>query len=199
MPAKQPRRYELKERARRQEETRQRIVEATVALHEEVGPAQTTVAEIARRAGVQRLTVYNHFPDDTALLGACSARFMADHPMPDPGPWTQIPDPAARLRTAAEELYARHAATEAMTANVLRDADVVPALGAIVAAGRDAYESAVGEILVAGRGLRGRRKQRVRAAIGLALSFPTWQQLVRRGGLSHEDAVDVACAMVGAV
>ena len=33
------RRYQLKERARRQEETRQRITEATVALHEEVGPA----------------------------------------------------------------------------------------------------------------------------------------------------------------
>src|SRR3954469_15733070 len=69
------RRYELKERARRQEETRQRIVDATVALHREVGPARTTVAEVARRAGVGRVTVYNHFPDDVSLLAACSAHF----------------------------------------------------------------------------------------------------------------------------
>ena len=160
MPAKPARRYELKERARRQEETRQRIVEATVALHEEVGPARTTVAEVARRAGVQRLTVYNHFPDDAALIGACSAHFLAGHPLPDPGPWTAVRDPAARLRQALEELYARHRATEAMTANVLRDAEIVPALGAIIAGGREAYEGAVTDILLAGRGVRGARKRR---------------------------------------
>src|SRR4051794_23920971 len=38
MPEKK-RTYELRERAKKQEETRRRIVEATVALHEEVGPA----------------------------------------------------------------------------------------------------------------------------------------------------------------
>ena len=193
------RRYEQKERARRQEETRQRIVEATAALHEEVGPARTTVAEIARRAGVQRLTVYNHFPEEAELFGACSAHFMATHPMPDPGPWTQIADPAKRLRRAATELYRRHGETEAMTANVLRDAEGMPALRDVIARGREAYEAAVGEILLAGRGLRGKRKQKVAAAIGLALSFTTWQHLVRRNGLSPGDAVDTVCAMVEAV
>src|SRR3954463_13834612 len=199
MSATQPRRYELKERARRQEETRQRIIETTAALHEEAGPARTTVAEIARRAGVQRLTVYNHFPEEAELFGACSAHFMASHPMPDPGAWTQIADPAQRLRRAATELYRRHDETEAMTANVLRDAEAMPALRAVIAQGREAYEAAVGEILLAGRGLRGKRKHKVAAAIGLGVSFPTWQHLVRRSGLSQEDAVDVACAMVEAL
>src|SRR6476469_8330030 len=96
----QTRKYELKERAEKQAETRQRIVEATAALHEEVGPARTTVAEIARRAGVTRLTVYTHFPEDEELFGACSAHFMSQHPPPDISVWAQIDDPAKRLRRA---------------------------------------------------------------------------------------------------
>src|SRR5690349_651020 len=99
MPAAR-RPYELKERARRQAETRRRIIEATAALHREVGPARTTVSEIARRAGVGRVTIYNHFPDDVALLGACSAHFAASHPPPDPGAWVAIEDPDERLHTA---------------------------------------------------------------------------------------------------
>ncbi len=76
------RKYELKARAQRQRQTRERIVAATVALHEEVGPARTTIADIARRAGVQRLTVYNTFPDAAELFRACQAKFLAEHPPP---------------------------------------------------------------------------------------------------------------------
>src|ERR1044072_2010296 len=112
------RRYELKERAVRQAETRRRIVDAAVALHREVGPARTTVAEIARRAGVGRVTVYNHFPDDVALLGACSAPWVADTPPPDPGAWAEIENPARRVREALAELYAYYRANEAMLTNV---------------------------------------------------------------------------------
>src|SRR3712207_9439485 len=106
------RRYELKERARRQEETRRRIVEATEALHRELGPAKTTVAEIARRAGVTRVTVYNHFPDERELLGACSAHFVAGHPPPDPAAWAAIADPGERLRAALREQIGRASGRE---------------------------------------------------------------------------------------
>jgi len=78
--------YELKGRAERQLQTRRRIVDATVALHEELGPARTTIAEIARRAGVQRLTVYNHFPEESDLFAACQGQFLAPQPPPDFGP-----------------------------------------------------------------------------------------------------------------
>src|SRR5207253_1745242 len=78
------RKYSLKARAERQAETRRRIVVATAALHTEVGPAQTTVAEIARRAGVQRLTVYNNFPDERELFMACGAHWLGENPPPDP-------------------------------------------------------------------------------------------------------------------
>src|SRR5881227_1936834 len=97
--------YELKERAKKQEETRRRIVEATVALHEEVGPARTTVAEIARRAGVQRLTVYTHFPNETELFDACGQHWMERNAPPDPSAALAIADPDERLRAVLGPLY----------------------------------------------------------------------------------------------
>src|ERR1700680_4230523 len=101
----QTRKYALKARAETQAETRRRIVEATSALHEEVGPARTTVSEIARRAGVERLTVYNHFPDETSLFEACGAHWMADHPLPDLSAAFADPDPAEGLRQVLTALY----------------------------------------------------------------------------------------------
>jgi AcrR family transcriptional regulator len=193
------RRYELKERARRQEETRRRIVDATVGLHREVGPAKTTVAEIARRAGVGRVTVYNHFPDDAALFGACSAQFLASHPPPDPSSWQAIGDVEQRLRTALRQLYAYFRENEAMLANVRRDAALIPALAQLLGSSEAARgEAAMRDSLLAGRGLRGNRRRRVRAAIGLALAFPTWQRLTREEGLSDDDAVELMVRTVGA-
>src|SRR3954468_23183799 len=129
------RKYELKARAERQAETRRRIVEATVQLHQEVGPAKTTISEVAERAGVQRLTVYNHFPDERSLLGACSAHWIEHNPPPDPTAWAAIDDPDERMRTALSELYGFYEATEDMTGNVQRDAEVMPALREILDAG----------------------------------------------------------------
>src|SRR4051812_43594306 len=166
------RRYELKERAVKQAETRQRIVDATVALHREVGPARTTIAEVARRAGVGRVTVYNHFPDETALLGACSARFIERNPPPDPSVWAEIREPDARLRAALYDLYGWYRENAAMLGNVNRDRALVPALAEIrEQQGAAAYEQAIAEMLLAGRG----RRKRTRAMIDLALAFETWQ------------------------
>jgi AcrR family transcriptional regulator len=185
-----PRRYELKERARAQEATRQRIVDATVALHQEVGPARTTIAEIARRAGVGRVTVYNHFPDESALLGACSAQWAAENPPPDPAAWAAIENPAKRLRKALAELYAFFARNEEMLANVTRDAPLVPALAeAMREQGAGAHERAMREALLSGRPVKGGRGRRSRAAVGLAVSFTTWQHLTREEGLESSDAV----------
>src|SRR4051795_4870460 len=100
------RKYELKERAAKQEDTRRRIAAATAGLHEEVGPARTTIAEVARRAGVQRPTVYNNFPTERELLGACQAHFLEQNPPPDPSAALAASDPAERLRRVLEEFYA---------------------------------------------------------------------------------------------
>src|SRR5665809_62444 len=106
------RRYELKARAARQADTRERIVKATVDLHNEVGPARTTVAEIARRAGVQRLTVYNHFPEEGELFAACQAHFFATHPPPDLGGALALSDAGERLRAVLGAMYAWYRRTE---------------------------------------------------------------------------------------
>ena len=184
--------YELKARAEAQEETRRRITEATVDLHLEVGPAQTTISEVAKRAGVQRLTVYNNFPDEAALLGACSAHYTAQHPPPDPSTWMAIRDPAKRTRAAFTALYAYYRETEEMTGKVMRDAQVMPALAGILEATFVPFATAVRDDLADAWG----GSAKVRAAIGLALRFETWCALAHGEGMSDEDAADLVIAMV---
>jgi AcrR family transcriptional regulator len=189
------RKYELKARAEAQEETRRRITEATVALHQEVGPARTTISEVAKRAGVQRLTVYNNFPDEASLLGACSAHWVDQHPPPDPGSWQSIRDPVRRARTALTALYRYYRETEGMTANVLRDAQTMPALAAILEHGRGAFVGAVRDDLASAWERGGPPNARLRAALGIAIRFETWRALARDDGMSDEEAADLAIAM----
>lgn len=176
------RKYELRQRADQVEETRRRIVEATVELHLTRGPAATSIAEVARRAGVQRRTVYNHFPDDASLFAACSAHWRALHPAPDPAGWTD-------LRQGLRELYRWYRETEPMTANVLRDSAVLPALRGVVEPGLGAYLEAVRCTLAEGRG-RGRR---VEAALRLVTDFQAWRSLAPLG---DEEAVELAARFV---
>jgi AcrR family transcriptional regulator len=176
------RKYELKQRAERAGETRRRIVEATVGLHATVGPAATTIAEVARRAGVQRRTVYNHFPDDAALFAACSAHWRAGHPAPDPAGWRD-------LRHGLRELYAWYRETEPMTANVLRDAEILPALRQVVDPGRNAYVAHVRSVLARPFG----RNRRVEAAVAVATDFHAWRAL---STLPDDEAVELAAGLV---
>ena len=191
--------YELKARARQQAETRRRIVEATAALHEEVGPARTTVAEIARRAGVQRLTVYTHFPQDRELFAACSAHFMSGHRPPDPAAWAQGGDPGERLRRALSEIHAWYRGGEAMFANVRRDQEAMPALREVVSARAEPWDRAVRDLLSAGFETEdAAQARRVRAAIGLATSFSAWHWLVRREQLAGDEALELLAGAVEA-
>jgi AcrR family transcriptional regulator len=185
------RKYEMKERAERHRETRRRIVEATVELHRTQGPANTTISEIAQRAGVNRLTVYNHFPDITDLLRACSRRWTEQHPPPDPKPWAEIGDPQERLQTAITELYGYYARTEPMRANVLRDAETMPALAALLEGTVVPYLEAVRDLLAEGWEVRGEGRRHLLATLALAIDFHTWRSLEREGDLSREEAVEL--------
>jgi len=179
--------YELKRRAERREETRQRIVDAAVELHETVGPAATTISDIAEHAGVGRVTVYRHFPDEPALLAACSGHYYAQHPFPDAQSWRAIADPEDRLRAALREIYAYYGATQEMHARVLRDMRDDP----VMAPYHEHWEQAT-DVLAAGWGLRGRRRDMLRAGIALALSFDTWRTLVLERELDNDQALEVA-------
>src|SRR5919202_897138 len=118
--------YNLKARAERYQKTHQRIVEAAVELHRTHGATQTTVTDIAKKAGVERQTVYNHFPDELSLFKACSAHNRALNPPPDPEPWRLIADPEERLRRALADLYGYYRRNEQMLVNVTSDAQVNP-------------------------------------------------------------------------
>lgn len=187
--------YRMTRRAELEEETRRRIAESAVALHQQLGPARTTVSAIAELAGVRRSTVYRHFPDEEALFAACSAHWRAANPSPDPGKWAAVDDPSARTRAALADLYAYYARTHAMYTSLLRDEAAVPAVRSRL---RDfhGYLASITDILMSGRRLRGRLADRTRAAIGHALSFPTWSSLVLEQGLSETDAVSLMSLLV---
>jgi AcrR family transcriptional regulator len=192
----QKRPYRMQRRAELEEQTRRRITESAVELHEEVGPARTSISAIAERAGVRRSTVYRHFPDEEALFAACSSHWRALNPPPSPETWESIADPADRTRAALTALYAFYTDTEAMYTSLLRDEELVPAVQRRLREFYD-YLRSVRDGLVAGRGLRGRRARLVRAALGHALAFPTWQSLTREQGLTNAEAVEVMCGLAG--
>jgi AcrR family transcriptional regulator len=191
----QIRKYELKARAEKQAETRRRIVEATLALHQEVGPAQATVAEIARRAGVQRLTVYNHFPNETELFDACGQHSMEKNPPPDPSAALALDSPDERLRAVLGPLYRWYRKNARATENLQRDRLVLPALDTVMRIRMDKQFAYLADTLAAGFAPNGRPAKGVRAAVGLALDFWTWRRLAGEG--MSDDAA--AALMVGAV
>ena len=182
------RRYQLKRRAERQEETRQRIVAAAVELHTTRGPSRTTVQAIADVAGVTRPTVYAHFPDERALFAACSGHVRETTPPPDPAPWGTIADPAERLETALRELYGYYERLEQLLEHVERDAPLMPVL-AEVSEHRFHYVDEVRDLVLQAWPAHGGARTRLRRAVGHALEFGTWQSLARRQGCSTEEAV----------
>ena len=188
------RKYELKKRAERQEETRRRIVEAAVELHGTIGPARTTVSAVAERAGVQRHTYYRHFPDERSLGLACSGLYMETNPMPDPEPWREIDDLEQRLRHGLGELYAYYERNEPMLSNVIRDAELDPVFAEI---GRMRIGPPLGAIRAVLA--NGRRSKRLLALLDVALAFSTWRTLVRDSGLSHKEAVETMVAAIRCV
>jgi AcrR family transcriptional regulator len=177
------------------EETRRRIIEAAVDLHGTVGPARTTTSEIARRAGVERVTVYRHFSNESELFRACSGHWAARNPLPSTDHWFEPRQPQARVRRALMELYAYYGNAEPMLTNVTRDAETMPALYE-VGARRRRFLAEIEERLAKGFGARGKRGERVRAALGVALDFRAWKYLTRQRGLDDEDAVELMTALV---
>ena len=187
------RKYELKERARRQAETRRRIVAAAVELHTSVGPAQTTISAIASRAGVERHTFYAHFPDDRSLYRACSAHWRSLHPRPDMQRWLELDAPEEQLRGVLTDLYGWYEEVGPSLEVLLRDANLVPAAGEQLAATTEAVSRLAGQLA---RGWP--RRKAVRAALGHALEFETWRSLVVRQGLSRQQSVDAMVRLVAA-
>ncbi len=132
-------------------ETHRRITEAAIELHGTVGPSRTTMSAVAEQAGVERRTLYRHFPTEAALFAACSSHYFGAHPWPELDDWRAIGDPQERLVRALDELYAYYERTEPMLSNVLRDAELVDTARDAVAPLQAYLDEAAG-VLTAGRG-----------------------------------------------
>lgn len=196
--ADQKRQYRMIRRAEAEQRTRQRIAESTVALHEILGPARTSVSAIARRAGVRRSTVYRHFPDEDSLFSACTSYWTAANPLPDIDRWKAIADSRRRLISAVGELYTHYRRTERMMTHILRDEVTMPIVKRMLGGYRD-YLSAARNTLMIGRHVRKAARRQVLAAIGHALSFSSWRSLVREQGLTDARAADLMCRLIAGV
>lgn len=186
------RKYRQTRRAEQQQETRRRIVEAAVALHGEVGPRDTTIKAVAERAGVERLTVYRHFPDQVALFQACTSHWLEAHPLPDPEAWRSVADPAARAVVLLERLYAYYRRTQRVWTLSWRDRNDVAALAAPMAAVDRYLDELSFDLAPAGS------SQPQRATAAHVLRFSTWQSL-ESAGLDDAAKVKVAIAWLNAL
>jgi AcrR family transcriptional regulator len=180
------RKYELKKRGEEMAETHRRITEAAIELHGTVGPARTTLSAVAKRAGVERRTLYRHFPSEAELFEACSTHYFTANPFPDLERWRTI-----ERAQALEELYAYYERTAAVLGNALRDAELVEYARDAVAP-LDAFLDEATGILIAGR--EGRL---VEAAVRHGVAFSTWRSLTANG-VSRSDAVRLVSALVEA-
>jgi AcrR family transcriptional regulator len=188
--------YRLVRRRERADATRDRIAEAAFELHRTIGPARTSISAVAEQAGVQRHTVYHHFPDMTTLFRACTEHGMRITGTPDPGPWAAIDDPVGRLNTALPALYAYYGANALLLGNVVRDMPLVADIG-----GFEAFTERMGAMFgTLARGWPGDAAlSRVRmAAIGHAIAFETWRSLTQ-GGLDDAEAADQMVRFVSEV
>lgn len=182
----------MRKRAEDVEDTRRRIVEAAVHLHGTVGPANTTISGVADEAGVQRSTVYRHFPDDDALFGACTSHWFAAHPWPRPTDWAEESDPIARLRAALRRLYAYYEANQQMISNSIRDMEVMPSfVGELMRAQDEQIRASLIETWG-----QTSHDERLEHAIAHAIDFRAWQSLAS-AGLEPDVAAELMADMVG--
>jgi AcrR family transcriptional regulator len=179
--------YRMRKRQEDIAQTRQKIVEAAVDLHGSVGPAHTTFSAVAERAGVQRSTVYRHFPDEATLFGACTSHWLAANPWPRAEDWRKTPAGADRLGAGLRELYGYFERSEQMLANAFRDLAVMPPfVGEMMRAQIAALQEALVE---------GWEAPLASRLMAFATDFRTWQAL-RDAGLSPAEAASTMTEMV---
>jgi len=189
-----PRKYDRTRRDAAVEETRRRIVAATLELHAEQGIRATSWDEIAARAGVGVGTVYRHFPSLRELVPACGVVTFERLALPDAAAASRALAGArgrrARLRRLVQELFALYERGAAEIGNVRRERGD-PELPMLVDAHRLVESSLDGLVAEALRplGLARDAHAVTRALTDLAV----WRSL-REQGLTGERAVEVTVA-----
>jgi len=189
-----PRAYRKRKRAESEQDTRRRITEAAVRLHGTVGPGKSSITDVAKLAGVSRMTVYNHFPTEVDLFTACSTHWAAQNPFPDPSEWAEG-DPSERLVCALEELYGWYALNKGMLGNVLRDIPIVPALAEVMGGLWSPWMDSIVSTLAQGWPLKDVNPVTLDAVLRLTVDFNTWRTLTS-SGLDQPAAAALMARMV---
>lgn len=166
------RKYRQTARAEQAQETRQQIVEAAVKLHEALGPANTSIKAIAEEAGVQRLTVYRHFPNDETLFEACTSHWLSLHPPPVVADGD---DPVARIEKTLVAVYRYYRQNERMWYVAYRDVEELKALQGPMGQVEAYFDSLCDQLLGAWPGAN--EKQHFAHTLRHALRFSTWRSL----------------------
>lgn len=188
-----PRPYRMQRRQEALEQTRARIAAAAYELHATIGPARTTISAIAERAGVQRHTVYHHFPDLTSLFQACTAHGLRVTKFPDAARWRAVADPVERLRVGLLGLYGYYRANARLMGNVLRDMPLFADVGG--AEEWDERVALVFTVLSEAWQVDDATEPALRAAVNHAMAFETWRSLTEHG-MTDEQARDMMVAFV---
>jgi AcrR family transcriptional regulator len=170
-----PREYKMRKRADDRQKTRERILQATMQLHDEQGVAPTTFADIAKRAGLGQATLYRHFPTLGDLVQACGGHVWQEMQPPTPDGAAAVFEGLGtldeRLEKLVEEIDAfyRRGALRLHLAG--RDRDLIPALDHFLKAVEAGVEAYVEAALAPSRPHR--RTVQVVAAL---MSFPVWKR-----------------------
>lgn len=180
--------YRLGRRAETADETRRRIVEATYALHAERGIADTSMKDIAARAGVSVGTVYHHFPTYPDAIAACGAHTAEAVPAPTEAIFEGAsgrPERVERLVAALFDYYGRIPAL----ASVRRDRHIAPALEEF--AGQEARN----RLHLAARAIGARGRDRSTAVVAALVDLEVYRALQRQG-LNAAQSADQIAAIV---
>lgn len=167
--------YSMQRRGALEAQTHEQIVRATVALHAEHGASGTSYAMIAKRAQVAPQTVYNHFPDQSALFEACTGHVLEQAPSLGVETFRSGRSPEVRLGQLAAAVFARHAFLAPWMRTGWYEAALIPELGAILAQGN----AALRELIAAAVAPEREPTASFVDAASVLLSFPAWQELTR--------------------
>ena len=182
------RKYSQRARAEKTGETRQQIAAAAAKLHEDVGPANTTIKAIADLAGVQRLTVYRHFPDEESLFEACSAHWLTKHPLPVAVEYQG--DCMEQAQKTLQAFYDYYLGTRDMWHSLYRDLGEVKALDKPMRQ-VEGYLDSVRDTLISSWKVKTAAKKRLSLTLRHCLRYSTWKSLTDTG-LSNRQIVNLA-------
>lgn len=179
----------MSQRAKAAEETRRRILEASLKLHSDQGFAATSWQDIAKEADVAVGTVYFHFPTPDELIPACSALGMTLVPPPSIEIFAGIRSRRERVRRLVEELFTFYEKSRAPMTHTFAEREHMPAVGRLA----NEIQAAI-RTLTAAALEPGATPGSVDRADAL-LDFRCWQALVERG-LTNEEAVEFATTLI---